>query len=649
MPYPHTIGARAILTVNRSPWVRYGIALVLVILAVALRSWLHETMGHPSVAIFMGAILAGAWFGGVGPALLCLVLLHIVHGYGFQPSKSLFEPNLAFFVSLIAWYAIGITVGILSQMRASALCRARDEQLEADSQREHLRTTLLCMADGVLVTDAKGRLTLMNPAAEALTGCSLEEAKGKRWYEVLTIAPDDGQAGVESPIDRVLREGRVVHERVPLVLKARSGHTIPIAYSAAPVQAPETQASGVVLVFHDETERRRTELALQNADRRKDEFLATLAHELRNPLAPICTGLELLRLSGDEPEAAEEIRSMMQRQTQHMVRLIDDLLDVSRITRGKFELRRSPVELAEIVRDALAATRPLLDEAGHRLTVRVPDEPLLLFADANRLTQVLTNLLNNAAKYTPQQGEIELTAERSRGEVAITVADSGIGIPADKLESVFDMFTQIRDAGAASHTGLGIGLTLVKRLVEMHDGQVEVQSRGANRGTTFIVRLPLLSEPPAEAKTLRLDAAEVRATVKRRILVVDDNADALESLSRLVAAMGNDVRRANNGLEALQIGRTFEPEVVLMDLGMPGLSGYEAARRMRQEPWGQDLLLIATTGWGQDEDRRRTAAAGFDRHLVKPVGMAALREALDASPQDTLGDSRAAPPIAAMI
>jgi PAS domain S-box-containing protein len=647
MSQSHTIGARAILPVNRSPWVRYGIALVLVILAVALRYWLDDDMGHPSVAIFMGAILAGAWMGGVGPALFCLVLLHLVHGYWFQTPRGLYEPNLPFFVSLIAWYAIGITVGILSQMRASALRRAQDQQLEAVSQREQLRSTLLCMADGVLVTDVKGRLTLMNPAAEALTGWSLAEAKGKRWYEVFVVAPEDAREGVESPIDRVLREGRVVHERDPLMLKSRSGGTIPIAYSAAPVQAHEEQVSGVVLVFRDESDRRRTELTLQNADRRKDEFLATLAHELRNPLAPICTGLELLNMSPEEPKTAEEIRSMMQRQAQHMVRLIDDLLDVSRITRGKLELRMSRVELDEIVRDAVAATRPLLNEAGHRLSIRMPDRPICVYADANRLTQVLTNLLNNAAKYTPHGGQIDLAAELSHGEVTMTVADSGIGIPAEKLNSVFDMFTQIHEGPRAGHTGLGIGLTLVKRLVEMHNGKVEVHSRGPNLGTTFIVRLPVLSEPPGESNGAQPEAQQVPLMKMRRILVVDDNADALESLSRLVGLMGNEVRRAHNGLEALEVGRTFQPEIVLMDLGMPGLSGYEAACRMRQESWGRDLMLIATTGWGQEEDRRRTAEAGFDRHLIKPIGMAALQEALGASPQPS-SSSRASQPIAAV-
>jgi CheY-like chemotaxis protein len=404
------------------------------------------------------------------------------------------------------------------------------------------------------------------------------------------------------------------------------------------VQSIDGQITGVVLVFRDESERRRAELALQEADRRKDEFLATLAHELRNPLAPIAGGLELLELSPNDSRAADEVRSMMKRQTQHMVRLIDDLLDVSRITRGKLELRKTTVELSGIVRDAVAATRPLLDEARHELAINLPTEPLLLDADANRLTQVLTNLLNNAAKYTPHDGRIELTAQSTDGEVVISVADSGIGIPPDNLDRVFDMFTQLHSSREFGHTGMGIGLTLVKRLVEMHGGNVQAQSRGPNLGTTFVIRLPALSQRLPEVNGAPQHRPDETLPMKRRVLVVDDNPDALETLSRLVEALGNNVREARDGLQALEVARTFQPDIVLMDLGMPNLSGYEAARRMRREPWGREFTLVATTGWGHDDDRRRSAEAGFDHHLVKPVALAALRELLDA-PQPQPADS----------
>jgi len=319
---------------------------------------------------------------------------------------------------------------------------------------------------------------------------------------------------------------------------------------------------------------------------------------------------------------------MMQRQAQHMVRLIDDLLDVSRITRGKLELRKGRVELSEIVRDAVAATRPMFDETGHHLTVQLPEKPLLLYADGNRLTQVLTNLLNNAAKYTPREGRIELTAEVSEGEVTIAVSDSGIGIPADRMDSVFEMFAQVHEDASGGRKGLGIGLTLVKRLVEMHGGRVEVHSRGPNLGTTFRVRLPAPAEAPAVAEGGPHFPVS-RSFVPRRVLLVDDNPDVLESLRRAVSLLGHEVRGARDGQEALEIGRTFQPDIVLMDLGMPNLNGYDAARRLRQEPWGRELLLIAVTGWGQDDDRRRTAEAGFDRHLTKPIATADLQDVLE--------------------
>ena len=631
MSQSYSLRAPAVIQEVRSNLRRDALALIVVVVAVALRTWLEPVMEKQGPVLFLGAILVGAWVGGIGPAIICLVLLHFVHGYGFRTPKGLLDPTPSSIITTGGYYLVGITVGVLSQMRATAQRRARDQQLEAVSQREHLRTTLSCMADGVLVTDVNGRITLMNPTAEMMTEWTLADSEGKPWWEIFAMRGQDVRDCSERPIDRVLHEGHVVHERTPQILTSRTGHAIPIAYSAAPVQDPDGITKGVVLIFRDESERQRTELALRNADRRKDEFLATLAHELRNPLAPISMGLELLELSADDRQAVDDIRSMMRRQTQHMVRLIDDLLDVSRITRGKLELRRSQVELADVVRNAIEATRPLMDEARHQLIVHLPNKDLLLYADANRLTQILTNLLNNAAKYTPREGRIELTAEHTGSEVIVTVSDSGIGIPNEKIDCVFDMFAQVNESSESGHTGLGIGLTLVKRLVEMHGGSVEVQSRGRNLGTTFRVLLPALPEPPVAVNGAPLDCHVLPSIVKRRILVVDDNADALESLSRMVTLMGNDVHQAHDGLEAIEVTRTFQPDIVLMDLGMPNLNGYEAARRIRKEPWGRDLTLVATTGWGQDEDRRRTAEAGFDCHLVKPIAIDSLREVLGAT------------------
>jgi PAS domain S-box-containing protein len=580
-----SVRARTLLNRVWTSVPHYALALSLVFVAALFRSWLHPVSDQSGLAILFAAVLISAWVGGVGPGLISLAIMHVLDAYWFHtPSRALVEPNVTSVVTVSTYYLVVATVGVLSQMRRSAQRRELEQQREAVSQRERLRATLTCLGDGVLVTDLQGRLTLMNPAAEEMTAWDMDEANGRPWWEILALRRTGRHDDLENPIERALRDGGVVHETMPLVLASRSGHAIPIAYSAAPVRDPNGQVTGVVLIFRDESERRRTELALRNADRRKDEFLATLAHELRNPLAPISMGLELLKMSADDPQAAEEVRTMMQRQTQHMVRLIDDLLDVSRITRGKLELRKSQVELAEIVRNALDATRPLIDEAEHQLTVHLPEKPLLLYADANRLTQVLTNLLNNAAKFTPREGRIELTVQGTGSEAVVTVSDSGIGIPEDKLDCVFDMFTQINSSSENSQAGLGIGLTLVKRLVEMHDGTVTVHSRGRNLGTSFRLQLPALPAPPTSVSDDELNDHSKAAVSKRRILVVDDNMDALESLSRLVARMGNEVCRAHDGLEAMEAAQRFRPEIVLMDLGMPNLNGYDAARLMRNEP-----------------------------------------------------------------
>ncbi|WP_164101015.1 PAS domain S-box protein [Candidatus Laterigemmans baculatus] len=365
--------------------------------------------------------------------------------------------------------------------------------------------------------------------------------------------------------------------------------------------------------------------SLRHADRRKDEFLATLAHELRNPLAPIRMGLEVMKLSGDVAGATEEVRGMMERQTEQLITLVDDLLDVSRITQGKLELRKCRVSIADVVQNAVEASRPQVDGAGHELTVKVPDDPIHLEADPNRLTQVISNLLNNAAKYTPEGGQIGVSVKRQGSDVVVLVRDNGIGIPAEMQQRVFEMFAQIDRPMEKGYVGLGIGLTLVKRLVEMHGGVVEARSEGTDKGSEFSVRLPVLMRSPAEER--RPESPQPEAVkVSRRVLVVDDNKAAADMLALVVKMLGNEVRTASDGQQAVAIAAEYLPEVVLMDLGMPKMNGYEAARHIRQQDWGATMLLVALTGWGQEEDRQRTKAAGFDHHLVKPAEPADLQQ-----------------------
>jgi signal transduction histidine kinase/CheY-like chemotaxis protein/PAS domain-containing protein len=369
--------------------------------------------------------------------------------------------------------------------------------------------------------------------------------------------------------------------------------------------------------------------ALKESDRRKDEFLAMLAHELRNPLAPIRNAAQIFRARsplGPELQWATEV---IDRQVDQMTRLIDDLLDVSRITRGKIQLRKERVELAAVVRSAVEASRPFVESGGHELTVTMPPEPIELEADLMRLSQVLLNLLNNAVKYTDRGGHIWLRAQREDGLVSIRVKDDGIGIPAEMLPRIFEMFTQVDRSLERSQGGLGIGLTLVQRLVEMHGGTVTAYSAGPGTGSEFVVRLPPAGEP-GEQRPENPALGEARAaTSSRRILVVDDNRDSADSLGMLLRMLGNEVRTAHDGMEAVSAEADFQPEVVLLDIGLPKLSGYGAARRIR-EARGDAVVLIAVTGWGQEEDRRRSAEAGFDHHLTKPVDLGTLHELLGA-------------------
>jgi PAS domain S-box-containing protein len=364
---------------------------------------------------------------------------------------------------------------------------------------------------------------------------------------------------------------------------------------------------------------------LQEADRRKDEFLAMLGHELRNPLAPVRIALELLGHAEGRREIIEQACGIMDRQVSQMVRLVDDLLDVARIASGKLELRKERVELGTVVKHAVEASRPTIEQKGHELSVTLPPQPVYLDADPVRVTQALLNLLNNAANYTEPGGRIWLTVERHGSDAVVTVQDTGIGIAADKLSRVFDMFTQVNQAPGRSSAGLGLGLTLVKRLTEMHGGRVEVDSEGPGKGSRFTVRLPVAIGPAREARS---PSPRTGGPPRCRILAVDDNRDSADSLAMMLRLLGHSVQTAYDGVEAVKTAEAFHPEVVLLDLGLPRLSGYEAARRIRQQPGGDAMILFAMTGWGQEEDRRRSQEAGFNFHLVKPVTAADLEKLL---------------------
>lgn len=373
-------------------------------------------------------------------------------------------------------------------------------------------------------------------------------------------------------------------------------------------------------------ERELNEAALRDADRRKDEFLAILAHELRNPLAPIRNAIHILSLTEQRDPATIQVCEVIERQVKHMVRLVDDLLDVSRVTRSKIELKKEPIEIAAVVRSAVEASRPLIEACNHRLAISLPVEPLTIEGDFVRLTQVVTNLLNNAAKYTARGGQIWLSAKKEDGEVVITVRDSGEGISAEHLSHVFELFMQVEHHAARMHGGLGIGLTLVKSLVELHGGKVSAASEGRGQGSRFEVRLPL--QLGGAALQHRAESRPHAMLSTKKILVVDDNKDAAKSLGLLLKLLGASVTVVNSGPEALESIASERPSVVLLDIGMPVMDGYEVARRIREEDPHRELTLIALTGWGQEEDRRRTKEAGFDHHLTKPAEIHALQTLL---------------------
>ena len=425
----------------------------------------------------------------------------------------------------------------------------------------------------------------------------------------------------------MLREGLIVGLANHTVLIARNGIERPIDDSAAPIRHKDGEVVGVVMIFRDVTERRRAEHVLQEADKRKDEFLATLAHELRNPLAPIRNALEIIRVAGDDQNVVHAARGTMERQLGQLIRLVDDLLDVSRITRGTIELRKERVDVATIVQSAVETSQPLFDQVGQRLCLSLPDEPIFVEADAVRMSQVFANLLNNAAKYTEPGGKINLSVKPEGNHVSISIKDNGIGIPSAMLDAIFDMFAQVdrslerrarRPWYRPDHR-------------QESGGNARRDRRGAQRRARPGKRIhrPPADRPAPAPEVKPADGIESFPAIPcRRILIVDDNTDTATSLAMLLKILGHVTEIAHEGPQALELAATYRPEIVLLDIGMPKMSGYEVCRRMREQPGGKEVVIVAVTGWGQEEDKRRSVEAQFDGHMVKPVEPGALLQLL---------------------
>jgi PAS domain S-box-containing protein len=599
--------------IKMSGWpVRYGGAVLAVAGCMALVSL--PGIGDEFNSVLYLAVLLVAWYGGLGPGLLATTVITILAMIG-----QVLRPDFT------SWQLVRIplftTGGVLIALLGEALHAAR-RRVEVGQQR--LSAVLTSIADAVVATDDKGRVTFLNPKAESLCGWTQADAVGRSLRDVLVIVDEETRRPLQTPVERVLAEDRPIGLANPTILIAKNGNERPIDDSAAPVRDQRGGLAGVVMVFRDITERRKAEKDREQLfqevranNQRKDEFLAMLAHELRNPLAAISSAVTVTQ-QGALQEHIEWSMEVINRQLRHLSRLIDDLLDVSRITRGKIVLRRSVVEASPILDGALETIRPLIEDRKHTLDLALDRGNLWVNVDPTRLEQIVVNLLSNAAKFSKHQSHIWLAARRQGREIAITVRDAGIGIPPERLQEIFELFAQGDRSLARSEGGLGIGLTVVKRLVEMHGGSVTAASEGAGKGSEFTVRLPAAERPSTAPQPAAGSPSEPSGRTSR-ILVVDDNVDTASGMARLLKLRGHDVAVAHTGPEAIETAARHRPEFVLLDIGLPGMDGYEVATRLREEASCRETVIVAASGYGQEEDRRRSLAAGFDYHLVKPI------------------------------
>ena len=609
---------------------RYGTAAAALIAAILLRWSVDPWLGdkYPLATLF-GAVGVTVWVAGLWPAIVVTVVGYACAAYLFiSPRGSLAlggtDDAIAFAMYL---FTCAMLIGFGEGVR-----RAR-AKVEAAAQYLH-RALVGARVVAWEWEPAGNRLSMTENATDffGLRGPLAWPEQGLPY-----LHPDDAAVHADA-VRRSLKSGDDYYCTYR-VIRPVDGRTIWVEDHGTVSRNSAGRAVRLAGVTVDITARKELEELLQQradelheADRRKNDFLALLAHELRNPLAPMRTSLQIMKMVDTDGVTAGQ-RAIMDRQISSIARLIDDLMDVSRIDRGKIKLHREVVNLHTLIREAIETAQPAVDEKRHRLTVELPPDPMYVDADATRIVQAVGNLLLNACKFTQEGGHITVRTAREREQAAITVRDDGIGIAPEHLERIFERFVQLDASLERVAGGLGIGLTLVKTLVELHAGTVSAASAGEGRGSEFTIRLPLAPAPPRAPERRAVSVVEpIGPRAARRVLVVDDNADAAESLALILRLRGHEVRTADRGATSIEIGAEFRPHVVILDLGMPGMNGYDTAQQIRAEPWGRKILLVALTGWGQPDDVKRSAEAGFDHHLTKPADLERLSRLIDAVP-----------------
>lgn len=524
--------------------------------------------------------------------------------------------------SFAAWLLVLLLGGLIYRLRSTG--RRTERVLRDDHSR--LQAAIANLCDGVFITDRAGRVVFLNPPAERLCGTSKQEATVKPLTE-MSRAVGPGHGGAWCDVAGAVLRGDSGCNEAQMIMIGRDGIERPIQVKASPIKNGEGQTTGAVVVVRDDSERRNRERALVEENRRNDEFLAMLSHELRNPLASILTASEVSRLAPVKSDR-DWAQELIGREVRNLAGLLDNLMDVSRMTRGKVEIRKQRIDAVTVVHRAVQRIRPLITSLRHHLELLTPPTSLNLDADPVRLEQILVNLLTNAAKYTSPGGRIVVTAERMDAQIVIRIMDNGIGIASSLLPGVFDLFAQGERTLARSEGGLGVGLTIVKKLVELHAGSVSASSAGPGTGSTFTVRLPSAKEnivTPTTPVAGAVHLEQPERAEKTRILIVDDNKDLAGSLARLLRILGHDVEVVFDGRKGIETARTYRPRVVLLDIGLPNLDGYHVARTLRQEGFN-DTMIIALSGYGQEEDLKRSREAGMDHHLTKPVDVRTISQ-----------------------